>query len=240
MDSLKAGIKKYLLKRWDLHIPLSFGRVFFSQEGEDALIWRIIGASTDISRTYVDVGCNHPYRMSNTAFFYRKGWSGVAIDPNPDFGRVFTELRPRDSFVNCGVSTTNGELTYFEFEESLYNTFNKEKADEVGLKHSRLIGSRLVPVRRLEDILGGLWPNGKNVTFLTVDCEGMDLLVLQSMNFEKYVVDFVCIEILSATLSELNDHPISTFLIGQGYECISKLSNSCIFVLKARMSIYGL
>jgi hypothetical protein len=51
------------------------------QEGEDILLERLhlllsIG-------TYIDVGAGHPFRWSNTARLYRKGWCGTLVEPDP-------------------------------------------------------------------------------------------------------------------------------------------------------------
>ena len=31
---------------------------------------------------YVDIGCYHPIKYSNTALLYNKGWSGINLDLN--------------------------------------------------------------------------------------------------------------------------------------------------------------
>lgn len=53
----------------------------YSQEGEDLVLNRIFGEQA--TGYYVDVGAHHPFRFSNTAIFYKKGWCGINIDPLP-------------------------------------------------------------------------------------------------------------------------------------------------------------
>jgi FkbM family methyltransferase len=238
--NIKHRLKSCLLSRWDLQIPVSFGRSSFAQEGEDVLLWRIIQSSDRSCSCYVDVGSNHPFRMSNSAFFYRMGWSGIAIDPNPDFVPLYKQMRPRDVFVNCGVATLAGSLSYFEFSESLFNTFDEAKAREIAANHSSLLCSREVSVRRLDDILNEHWPSGKSIRFLSVDCEGLDLDVLQSHDFIRYPTEFVCVEIHASTVTDVLHHPTFCYLGTLGYECIAKLANSCFFLRRSCFREYGI
>lgn len=237
---IKSRVKRYLLERWDLQIPLSFGTASFAQEGEDVLLCRIIQSTNSGSAVYVDVGCNHPFRMSNTGMLYRRGWSGIAIDPNPEFATSFANLRPRDVFVNCGVSSSNGILHYFQFEESLYNTFDSAKAKTVGTLHSPLVRKLDVPIRRLDEILYDHWPEGKRIQFLSVDCEGFDLKVLSSHDFDRYKTDLIFAECFGCSIRETLNSPMISYLESKNYEFISKLANSCLFVNRNVMDEYGL
>ena len=224
----KRFFRDILLKRWQLYNASMYGHPAYAQEGEDILLWRIIGQDQNPA-TYVDVGCNHPYRMSNTALLYERGWRGIAIDANPEFADEFKLLRPEDCFVNCGVSNFDSTLTYFRFEQPLYNTFDPAKAEEVKNRHSKPVGQDQVRVRRLDAILGEQWPSGCKIRLLSVDCEGLDLQVLQSHDFAKYPVEFIYAELVGGSLQDATDDPVSRWLAENGYEMISKLSKSALF-----------
>ncbi len=45
---------------------------------------------------YVDIGAHHPFRYSNTQFFYEKGWRGINIDATPGSMDRFKDFRPED------------------------------------------------------------------------------------------------------------------------------------------------
>ena len=51
----------------------------YSQEGEDIVIDRYFQHKA--KGFYVEVGAHHPFRFSNTYRFYRRGWTGVCIEP---------------------------------------------------------------------------------------------------------------------------------------------------------------
>src|SRR6185312_12734233 len=85
----------------------------YSQFGEDIVVQSLLRNVKD--GIYVDVGAFDPVLYSNTYHFYKKGWHGLVIDPNPELTKRYAFLRPRDIFINCGISDKNGELTYYSF-----------------------------------------------------------------------------------------------------------------------------
>src|SRR5262249_5075687 len=84
-----------------------FAATTYSQFAEDLLIERLLGPRTGF---YVDVGCHHPVRLSNTYLLYVQGWHGVAIDANAAFGPLFAEFRPKDTFMHAAVSNTEEDV----------------------------------------------------------------------------------------------------------------------------------
>ena len=70
-----------------------YGKFAYSQEGEDLVIDRLLKGKRN--GFYVEVGCHHPHRFSNTFFFYKRGWRGVCIDPLPGTKDLFGRERAR-------------------------------------------------------------------------------------------------------------------------------------------------
>lgn len=106
------------LKQWLMVTPLYdwLGKRSYAQSGEDIIAW---GEMSGIARNtptgfYVDVGAYHPKLFSNTYLFYKKGWKGICIDPNPEMEKLFKWVRPRDRFLNVGV----GEVKELKTAES--------------------------------------------------------------------------------------------------------------------------
>ena len=48
---------------------------------------------------YVDIGCYHPIKYSNTALLYKKGWTGINIDLNKTSIDLFNFTRLRDKNI---------------------------------------------------------------------------------------------------------------------------------------------
>ena len=79
---------------------------FFSQFGEDRILNEIF-ISSKTNGFYVDVGCYHPIKHSNTYRFHKKGWSGINIDIERDKIQVFNLTRKSDHNVLAPVSSTS-------------------------------------------------------------------------------------------------------------------------------------
>ena len=91
----------------------------FSQANEEQTL------STIFSNTrkgfYIDVGCHHPKRFSNTAKLYKDGWNGINIDANFKNIKLFEFFRKRDYNIRALVSETNTVLNYYYFNDSALN-----------------------------------------------------------------------------------------------------------------------
>lgn len=238
LTSLKRAARERLLRRWGFEEQILYGRSSFSQEGEDILLRRILATDTSPG-TYIDVGANHPFFMSNTASLYQAGWSGIAIEPNPDFAKPFLDLRPNDIFVNCGVAMKESKSTYYRFEEPLFNTFDPEQAERAR-KHSNVIEQISVAVAPLRSILDKSWPVGKTIRLMSIDCEGFDTEVVQSHDFEKYPVEFIYAELDSPSLTTLQSSTVYQEILSHGFVAIAKLWKSALFIHKDAAITRGL
>lgn len=209
---------------------LKHTQLAYSQEGEDLVLNRLFDNKHD--GIYVDVGANHPLRFSNTHFFYKKGWRGVNIEPNPELHEVLQDIRKEDANINLGVSTEKGELDYYMFNEPALNTFSKKEADEYLLKQEySLIKKCKVKVDTLEAILDNIeLIKNKSIDFMSIDAEGFDLKVLASNSFDKYSPKVVLIEILGiGKISDVFENEVYVFLIEKGYDLYLRTGNTFIF-----------
>ncbi len=100
----------------------------FAQHGEDQ---RLLGLLRDAGATgpYLEVGCNHPFRLSNTYLLYLNGWRGLCVDPLPRFSRAFKRWRPDDIFECAAVREAKGNPPLFEFESDVLSTLDATLAE---------------------------------------------------------------------------------------------------------------
>lgn len=214
-----------LLKFWQGYAWFSPS---FSQEGEDILLARIFERQKH--GFYVDVGANHPIRLSNTYRFYLKGWRGINIEPLPEAKKLFDKYRKRDINLSVGISMQSGMLDYYEFNHSPLNTFSKEEAEKKqAIRGNRLIAIRQIPTFPLAYILEKHLPPHQNIDFLTIDTEGFDLVVLQSNDWTRFRPTYILVEALSSSLHTLSENPIYQFLSPKGYECFAKIFHTLFF-----------
>jgi FkbM family methyltransferase len=222
--SLRARVKAFLRH------PHS--QVCYSQEGEDLILQRIFH---DIPNGYyVDVGAHHPWRFSNTYLFYRRGWTGINIEPNPSVQPWFAAHRPRDINLQCAISDVDGILTYHLFDEPALNTFDAAVAQgHVETTSYKLVGKRQVAVKRLDKVLSETLPQGQRIDFLSVDVEGLDLAVLRSNDWRRFRPRIVLAEALGSSLDEVANGDVARFMAGEGYRLFAKTYNTLFFVDKS-------
>jgi FkbM family methyltransferase len=202
----------------------------FSQEGEDLILARMLEFESGVPRFYVDVGANHPKRYSNTYAFYGRGWSGIAIEPDPGLARLFATRRPRDRVIAAGIAESSGELTYHRFSDPAMNTFDSVLAAERE-KDGRweLLERSIVPVRTLASVLSEHVENGDGIGFMSVDVEGFDLAVLRSNDWQRFRPRIVMAESLQARLGDIARCPIHALMAGHGYEIVAKAHFTCFY-----------
>ncbi|MCD7914177.1 MAG: hypothetical protein LUG96_02180 [Tannerellaceae bacterium] len=75
-----------------LYPSLLYGSTSYSQEGEDIVLNFLFENKEGYKGFYVDIGTHHPFRFSNTAYFYKQGWQGINIEPTPGAIEVFNRF----------------------------------------------------------------------------------------------------------------------------------------------------
>jgi FkbM family methyltransferase len=212
--------------------PYGWARCSYSQEGEDIALDRLLEGRRN--GFYVDVGCHHPFRFSNSYYFYSRGWRGICVDALPGTQRLFRRWRRRDIVVESGIASQRGELTYYMFDEPALNTFDAALAQErLECTRYKLIRSVQVPTDTLAAILAAHCPVDQQIDFLSVDVEGLDLQVLESNDWDHYRPRTVIAECLDSALVQIGADPVARYLTERGYAPYAKTGNSVIFTAKA-------
>jgi FkbM family methyltransferase len=200
--------------------------------GEDILLNRLL--KTTSSGTYVDVGANHPIDGSNTYRLYTQGWTGLAIDPNPKFAAPFRRHRPRDRHIVAGVAAAPDSMTYHCFDPDVFNTLSARQAALMVAQGRRKIGETIVPCLPLSDLIVEHLGD-RPIDILNVDCEGMDLEVLQSFDLAVNRPMAIVVEDhagFMALRDRAGQSGMDRFLRSQGYSPISQAAWSAIFVAR--------
>jgi FkbM family methyltransferase len=217
---LKKFIKK-LLK------SAPYATKSYAQEGEDLVVNKILQGKR--GGFYVEVGAHHPYRFSNTYFFYKRAWRGICIDPLPGLKKLFLRGRPDDIAIEKGVSLEPGKLTYFMFNDPALNTFDlniaKERDGKNGYKIINRIDIETISLKAILDC----HEIANQIDFFSIDVEGLDLQVLQSNDWDKYRPTLIIVESLSNQLSEIRNDPICQYLTSVEYIPIAKTGLSVIY-----------
>jgi Methyltransferase FkbM domain len=196
---------------------------YYGQEAEDVALRRIFPKR--YKGFFVDVGCFHPIKYNNTYYFYKKGWRGINIDIDPIKIKGFNWLRSGDTNIVKAVSNQTGSLQYWTNGfYSLVNTLDEKVAasrDNYQLK--------TVATDTLTNIIDGTPYKNKTIDILSIDAEGHDFAVLQSLDFDRYQPQVIVIESYAKRLAEVLTLDIYKFLQQQDYDLVNWAGLSLIF-----------
>jgi FkbM family methyltransferase len=202
----------------------------YSAFGEDRLILKFLAKQPD--GFYVDVGAHAPVDYSNTYALYRRGWRGLAIDPDPEAIAAFASARPEDIALQVAVGSKPGKVTLHLFNDRSMNTVDDALYEKTLLNpRKRHQGDIEVERRTLADILAQHLPAGREVDFLNVDCEGADLDVLRSNDWARFHPGLVAVEDLALDLERVTESRIFRFLRPLGYRLVSHLHYTSLYRL---------
>lgn len=172
--------------------------ISFSQCGEDLLVAFILKNVMQINKiSYLDIGCNHPYRLNNTAIL-RKEFEvrkGILIEPNPDLFHLIREKRKQDICLNIGVGLRGEVLPYYMMDNDTLNTFSKEEADNAVQKGFQVKKCMDVKIYEINAILQKYFTDS-GLDFLSIDIEGNDFEVLKAIRYDRIRPSVICTETL--------------------------------------------
>ncbi len=203
---------------------LKYTQRSYSQAGED-LILNFLLRGRD-NGFYVDIGANNPYEQSNTQFFYEKGWSGINIDALPGSMKKFNQVRPRDINLEIPISDQEGQLTYYMFNPSFYNSFREEQSV---VYKQYFIGKKEIQTQTLASVLE-LHCKAPRIDFLTIDVEGWDLPVLRSNNWQQFRPAIIVTEVFNPVQLAPSDTEIGIYLASKGYYFYCNSPTNAFFV----------
>ena len=179
---------------------------------------------------YVDVGAHHPFRFSNTYYFYKKGWKGINIDATPGSMVQFDKYRPRDINLEIPIANNNQKIDYYIFDEPALNgfsaTLSKNRDKNTPYKIKTIVKLK---TQKLSQVLDKYLPMGTVIDFLTIDVEGYEQAVLTSNNWVKYQPKFILVEILFSRIDNVQNSQIYKFLTKKQYSLIAITGRTFIF-----------
>ncbi len=163
-------------------------RQHYSQFGQDMLVGDVLFRTRQ--GVFVDVGARDGMIISNTYYLEELGWTGIAIEPHPDFFAELVNTRTCRC-VNVAAGATHDQLEFVKLLEppldnsGLLATFRD--LTWLDTKQHEII---TVPVAPLSEILGDL----HTIDYLDVDVEGHELAVLQGIDFDRVDIRLIGVE----------------------------------------------
>lgn len=171
---------------------------------------------------YLDIGVCHPIMRNNTYLFYELGYSGVLVEPNPEFHSLIEEYRSKDTLLKIGVSSEKGELDYYNFPKTPgLNTFVKDVAE-----HRRKLGYEYTKDKILLENINTMIEENFDTypQIIDIDVEGLDYQILSSFDATKYPVSIIMCECTEG------DEALISLMQQKGYKVYAHTIENYIFV----------
>jgi FkbM family methyltransferase len=177
---------------------------------------------------YVDVGACYPVKVSNTYFFYERGWRGLCIDANPASREPFVAARPRDTFVTCAISAETGLKPFHTFDNPQWNSFSEERLKTM-TRLGHYTGTIEVATRRLSDVIDENLPDVE-IDMLTMDIEGHELAALGTLDLSRHRPYLFLLESVRSPL-QAGEDPAIQVLTNAGYTLRSHTGHDAFLTL---------
>jgi FkbM family methyltransferase len=146
---------------------------------------------------FLDIGAGHPVNISNTynlqAYF---GWSGVIVEPNPEFSLLHKRLRASTNIeiLSLGLTPESSEsMNYIDDGEFSGNP--KYYPGDIHSKNEKLRKSKktvTVPSMGIKDFIRE--NNIQKIDYLSIDIEGGELDLIKAFPFDDCKVHLITIE----------------------------------------------
>lgn len=208
------SLKGWLMATSHALLPI---RNSYSQGQEDDFVEKMLSQSDLNDALYVDVGANHPSRLSNTYKFYRRGCSGVVIEPNQTLLTMHRTFRKRDVHFGFGCGEAFGLLEFVEARSHVLSGFHHSD-----LKTTEIKTLSLLPVVPLDAVMA-FFP--KELFLLSIDVEGFDLHVARGAEKTLNRTKIVIIEGDAA-----NRAAIENFFSERGFRLETETKHNLIFL----------
>lgn len=216
---------------------------YYARHGQDKFLNENIFKNKK-NGVFVDVGAYDGVESSNTLFFEESlGWSGICIEPLQD---AFKKLKGNRNCVcinNCVADFTGksefmhvkpnvcppspreeGRTSNYEKMSGLtkfYNENHSKIIDDIIKEYGGSKNTSTVECLDVNDVLA--MTNSKRIDLLSIDTEGSELCILTHVDFSKFDIDVIVIEVLYATEEILN------FLESKNYRKVVEIGYDWIF-----------
>jgi FkbM family methyltransferase len=181
----------------------------YSQFGEDRIIFDYFSSISITKGFFLEIGANHPTKLSQTWLLEKNGWIGILIEPLPHLAALLKEQRKNSLVFESAVSSSDKTgHTYLLIKDDPSESelvFDKPADDN---------SYKIVQVRTLNDIL--IEAECNRIDFLSIDIEGMEIPALQAFDFQKYRPKMILIE---DHCHNLKKH---RFLKAKGYKIVNR------------------
>ncbi len=205
---------------------------FHAQQGEDLFLWALFEGQTGgagQSGTFLECGAHDGDRWSVTYIFEAAGWSGVLVEPLPEFCATCRERRPRSRVVQAAASCrgSSGTAEFLSLsgdprDDAMSRLAGSSQADVKAMRRANKV---TVPLTTMDAILADGTPK---VDLAVLDVEGSELDLLDGFDLERFGVRVLLIEEHTGE----KDTPLRRLMESRNYEFVSRVGRNDLYVTR--------
>ena len=197
---------------------------FYSQHLQDKYLYDNFFKDKKEKGVFVDIGAHDGIDISNTYFYEKElGWSGICIEPIKSRFESLKKNRSCICIYGC-ISDVVGEEDFITFPEytdmlsGIKKTFDVTVENMVNKKiaiNNHMSKTIKVKSYNINNILKE--NNINHIDFASIDTEGSELIILNTLNFDEFSIDYFLIE------NNKYDNSIHKFMRDKNYNLVEKL-----------------
>jgi FkbM family methyltransferase len=210
---------------------------YYSQSGQDSYLDTYVfqGFRRGV---FVEIGAWDGVDLSNTVFFEReRAWTGLVVEPLPDrYATLITQRKCKTE--NVAISDVEGETDFLALSgptsmlSGIVSNYHPRHVERIDKEAEELNATKTllrVPTRRLDSLFRK--HSLSRIHYLSVDVEGSEFQVLQSIDFNAVYIDVIGFE---------NNYPdktveIVSYLKARGYTELHS-SGGDLFMIRTNSS----
>lgn len=146
------------------------------------------------SRYFVEFGATDGVDLSNTFLLEREfGWDGLLIEPALVWQKALVSNRKCNVDFRCVYKVSGEKIEFKESADAVYSTIRLfAKLDAHAIERENA-SEYLVETITLNDVLEE-YQSPKKIDYLSIDTEGSELEILQSIDFSKWSFRVITVE----------------------------------------------
>lgn len=178
---------------------------------------------------FVDIGAYDGIVISNTYILEKIGWKGVCVEADIDRFKLLQKNRNCDCY-NFAVHSKSGE--FLDFLTSNNNGLNvlELHATNEHIDRMKKTGNQdelkkyKIETITFDDLMSKNYPDVNYIDFLSIDVEGGELIILETIDFNKYSFGLITVE------NNFKNGELVDFMKKRGYEVLIDLWVDIMFV----------
>lgn len=208
---------------------------YYSQYGQDKFVNEVLFPYLQ-KGFFVDIGAHDGILLSNTYFFEKqKLWNGICFEPNPV---IYEALKKNRTCIikNACVGDANREVVFCKVNgpsnmlSGIFEHYNEKHLQRIRAEIAKFGGSyELIEVDMLR--LSDLLEVNQEIHYLSIDTEGNELSILQSIDFKKNKFISITVE------NNYRDPSIHNFLKSRGFTLLTRIKMDEVYIHRSYYSL---